>query len=231
MTATILVIEDEPAIQALLSLNLQRAGYQVQCAGSLKQAQASLEQSLPDLVLLDWMLPDGSGVRLARALRAHRRTQAIPLIMLTARSSEQDIVAGLEAGADDYIGKPFSVRELLARIRSLLRRRTPQLSPDTVQAGPLRLDPETRSASGHGRALPMGPTEFRLLHFLATHAGRVYNRSQLLDQVWGEHAAVEERTVDVHVRRLRKALARAGLQDSIQTIRGAGYRFEPPDTL
>ncbi|MFA5663121.1 phosphate regulon transcriptional regulator PhoB [Castellaniella sp.] len=231
MTATILVIEDEPAIQALLSLNLQRAGYQVHCAASLRQAQASIGHARPDLILLDWMLPDGSGLRLARQLRSQARTRDIPLIMLTARSSEQDIVAGLEAGADDYVGKPFSVRELLARVRSLLRRRMPQLSQDITQAGPLRLDPQILSASSHGQVLPLGPTEFRLLHFLATHAGRVYNRAQLLDQVWGEHTTVEERTVDVHVRRLRKALAPAGLQDTIQTIRGAGYRFVLPARL
>jgi two-component system phosphate regulon response regulator PhoB len=225
MPATILLIEDEPAIQELLSINLQRAGYAVRGALDASQALEQIQQVLPDLILLDWMLPDQPGIRLARQLRSDARTRDIPLIMLTARSAEQDKVDGLEAGADDYITKPFSPRELLARIKSLLRRRAPQLTPDPIEAGGLRLEPDSRRVSGHGQPLPMGPTEFRLLHFLMTHAERVYSRSQLLDQVWGDHVFVEERTVDVHIRRLRKALSPAGLEGAIQTSRGAGYRF------
>lgn len=225
MPTTILIIEDEPAIQELLRVNLQHAGYTVQAAADAAHAQALVDQALPDLILLDWMLPDTPGIRLARRLRGTERTRDIPLIMLTARGTEQDKVDGLEAGADDYITKPFSPRELLARIRSLLRRRAPQLADDLIQAGELQLDPQTRRITGAGRPLPMGPSEFRLLHFLMTHAERVYSRGQLLDQIWGDHVFVEERTVDVHIRRLRKALSPAGLDHYIHTVRGAGYRF------
>ncbi|MGB6242367.1 MAG: phosphate regulon transcriptional regulator PhoB [Castellaniella sp.] len=225
MSATILIIEDEPAILELLSVNLQHAGYTVSTAQDTRQAEAQIQRVLPDLILLDWMLPDQPGIRLAKQLRAAARTRDIPLIMLTARGAEQDKVDGLEAGADDYLTKPFSPRELLARIKSLLRRRAPQLTPDPIQAGELTLDPNTRQVSARQQTLPMGPTEFRLLHFLMTHAQRVYTRSQLLDQVWGDHVFVEERTVDVHIRRLRKALSPAHQEHLIQTIRGAGYRF------
>ncbi len=225
MPTTILLIEDEPAIRELLTINLQHAGYEVSSAADAQQAQARIRQVLPDLILLDWMLPDQPGVRLARQLRTDARTRDIPLIMLTARGTEQDKIDGLEAGADDYVTKPFSPRELLARIKSLLRRRAPQLTVDPIQAGQLRLEPDSRRVSGAGQALSMGPTEFRLLHFLMTHAERVYSRNQLLDQVWGDHVFVEERTVDVHIRRLRKALAPAGQDGTIQTVRGAGYRF------
>ncbi|MBV2181050.1 MAG: phosphate regulon transcriptional regulator PhoB [Castellaniella sp.] len=225
MPATILIVEDEPAIQELLTVNLQHAGYAVRSAGDSREAQAQIQSVLPDLILLDWMLPDQPGIRLAQQLRAAPRTRDIPLIMLTARGTEQDKVDGLESGADDYLTKPFSPRELLARIKSLLRRRAPQLTPEPIQAGTLTLDPNARQVVGAGQALPMGPTEFRLLHFLMTHAQRVYSRSQLLDQVWGDHVFVEERTVDVHIRRLRKALSPAALEHTIQTVRGAGYRF------
>jgi len=225
MPATILLIEDEPAIRELLSVNLQHAGYSVRTAPDAHQALEQIQGVLPDLILLDWMLPDQPGIRLARQLRSDTRTRDIPLIMLTARSAEQDKVDGLEAGADDYITKPFSPRELLARIKSLLRRRAPQHTPDPIEAGGLRLEPDSRRVSGNGQILPMGPTEFRLLHFLMTHAERVYSRGQLLDQVWGDHVFVEERTVDVHIRRLRKALSPAGLDGVIQTARGAGYCF------
>ncbi|CAM5786744.1 phosphate regulon transcriptional regulator PhoB [Castellaniella caeni] len=225
MSATILIIEDEPAIQELLCLNLRHAGYAVQQAQNCQEALALIQQALPDLILLDWMLPDQPGVRLARQLRGAARTRDIPLIMLTARSAEQDKVDGLEAGADDYLTKPFSLRELQARIKSLLRRRAPQLTHDLIEVGGLTLDPGTHQVSGGGIALPMGPTEFRLLHFLMTHARRVYSRTQLLDQVWGDHVFVEERTVDVHIRRLRKALSPAALDHLIQTVRGAGYCF------
>lgn len=225
MPATILIIEDEPAIQELLSVNLRHAGYTVQTAADAAAAQAIIGQAVPDLILLDWMLPDIPGIRLARQLRDTERTRDIPLIMLTARGAEQDKVDGLEAGADDYITKPFSPRELLARIRSLLRRRAPQLADDPIQMGELQLDPQARRIVGGGRPLPMGPSEFRLLHFLMTHADRIYSRGQLLDHIWGDHVFLEERTVDVHIRRLRKALSPAGLDYYIHTIRGAGYRF------
>jgi two-component system phosphate regulon response regulator PhoB len=225
MLPTILVVEDEPALQELLRLHLERAGFQVRSAFDARQAQELIGAELPALILLDWMLPDSPGIRLARILRAAERTRDIPLIMLTARGTEQDKVDGLEAGADDYVTKPFSPRELLARVQSLLRRRAPQLAGGSVQAGGLQLDADTRRITGAGRALSMGPTEFRLLHFLMTHAGRVYGRGQLLDQVWGDHVFLEERTVDVHIRRLRKALEPAGLDTYIHTVRGAGYRF------
>lgn len=225
MTATILLIEDEPAIQELLRINLQHAGHVVICAADVGQARAYIADKLPDLILLDWMLPDQSGIQLARQLRSQERTRDIPLIMLTARGSEQDKIDGLEAGADDYVTKPFSPRELLARIKSLLRRRAPQLAPDPVNAGALELDPELRQVSCAGRILPMGPTEFRLLHFLMTHPGRVYSRNQLLNHVWGDHVFLEERTIDVHIRRLRKSLSASGLEGWIQTVRGSGYRF------
>lgn len=225
MPATILIIEDEPAIQELLSVNLRHAGYTVQTAADAAAAQAIIGRAVPDLILLDWMLPDIPGIRLARQLRDTERTRDIPLIMLTARGAEQDKVDGLEAGADDYITKPFSPRELLARIRSLLRRRAPQLADDPIQMGELQLDPQARRIVGGGRPLPMGPSEFRLLHFLMTHADRIYSRGQLLDHIWGDHVFLEERTVDVHIRRLRKALSPAGLDYYIHTIRGAGYRF------
>jgi two-component system phosphate regulon response regulator PhoB len=230
MPTTILIIEDEPAIQELLSVNLQHAGYAVRAAANSREAQAQIQGVLPDLILLDWMLPDQPGIQLARQLRAAPRTREIPLIMLTARGAEQDKVDGLEAGADDYLTKPFSPRELLARIKSLLRRRAPQLTPDPIEAGTLTLDPNARQVRCGGQVLSMGPTEFRLLHFLMTHAQRVYTRSQLLDQVWGDHVFVEERTVDVHIRRLRKALSPAGQEHTIQTVRGAGYRFSAAHT-
>ncbi len=225
MPTTILIIEDEPAIQELLSVNLQYAGYQVHAAYSCHEAQQQIKQQLPDLILLDWMLPDQPGIQLAHALRRDTRTRDVPLIMLTARDTEQDKVDGLEAGADDYLTKPFSPRELLARIKSLLRRRAPQLAPDPVQAGPLTLDPSTRTVHLEKQPVSMGPSEFRLLHFFATHGQRVYTRTQLLDQIWGDHVFLEERTVDVHVRRLRKALSAVGQEHLIQTIRGTGYRF------
>ncbi|MER1967515.1 phosphate regulon transcriptional regulator PhoB [Castellaniella sp. GW247-6E4] len=225
MQTTILVIEDEPSIQALIAVNLELAGYEVLRALDARQADMHIREALPDLILLDWMLPNTSGLRLARDLRANERTRAIPLIMLTAKGAEQDKIDGLEAGADDYITKPFSPRELLARIKALLRRRAPQLTEDPIQTGELRLEPDARQVLGRGQALPMGPTEFRLLHFFMTHADRVFTRGQVLDQVWGDHVFIEERTVDVHIRRLRKALAPVGLDAYVQTVRGAGYRF------
>src|SRR5690606_1724282 len=225
MSSTVLVVEDEPAIQELIAVNLGFAGHKVLRADDAEQAQTLISAELPDLVLLDWMLPGASGLALARKLRADERTRSIPLIMLTARSDEHDKVEGLEAGADDYITKPFSPKELMARIKAVLRRRAPQLTDDVIKIGTLTLDPATHRVSGDDRSLTVGPTEFRLLHFFMTHTERVFSRAQLLDQVWGDHVFVEERTVDVHIRRLRKALEPTGHDSHIETVRGAGYRF------
>jgi two-component system phosphate regulon response regulator PhoB len=225
MPANILVVEDEAAIQELIAVNLESAGHYVLRAADAEQALALIRQTLPDLVLLDWMLPGQSGLAIARNLRSSERTRAIPIIMLTAKSADEDKVMGLEAGADDYVTKPFSPRELLARIKAVMRRRAPQMTDDVVESKGLRLDPAAHRVSGNGQALELGPTEFRLLHFLMTHAERVYTRAQLLDQVWGDHVFVEERTVDVHIRRLRKALESTGHDALIETVRGSGYRF------
>ena len=180
---------------------------------------------LPDLIVLDWMLPDTPGTALARKLRADARSKEIPIIMLTARAGERDKIEGLEAGADDYITKPFSPKELLARIKAVLRRRAPQLTDDVIEIAGLRLEPATRRLTAGGTAVHLGPTEFRLLHFLMTHQERVHSRAQLLDQVWGDHVFVDERTVDVHIRRLRQALSASGHEMLVKTVRGAGYRF------
>jgi len=225
MAATVLVVEDEPAIQELIALNLRQAGHRTLRALSAEEARNLIRDSLPDLILLDWMLPGQSGIEFARKLKADASTKAIPIIMLTARGEEEDRVLGLETGADDYITKPFSTRELTARIKAVLRRRAPQMTEDVVEAGGLRLDPVTHRVNGNGTPLEMGPTEFRLLHFLMTHPERVHSRSQLLDQVWGSHVFVEDRTVDVHIRRLRSALEATGHEGLVQTVRGAGYRF------
>ncbi len=225
MPANILVVEDEPVIQTLIAANLKRAGHGVVAALDGETALRRIHEALPDLILLDWMLPGMSGLDLARRLRADARARQVPIIMLTAKGDERDKVLGLESGADDYVTKPFSPRELLARIQAVLRRRRPQASEDAVELGGLRLDPATHRVSAAGHTLAMGPAEFRLLHFLMTHAERVHSRAQLLDQVWGDHVFVEERTVDVHIRRLRGALEPTGLEGLIQTVRGAGYRF------
>ena len=227
MAATILVVEDEPAIQELIAYNLKQAGHQTLRADNAEQALNLVSSALPDLVLLDWMLPGLSGIEFARRLRADKRTRTVPIIMLTARSDEQDKLVGLDTGADDYVTKPFSPRELMARIKAVLRRRAPEMTDDVVQAGGLRLDPGSHRVTGHGKPVELGPTEFRLLHFLMTHAERVHSRTQLLDQVWGDHVFVEERTVDVHIRRLRKALEPTELDRLVQTVRGTGYRFSP----
>lgn len=225
MAATILVVEDEPAIQELIAYNLKQAGHQPLRADNAEQAMNLVQNALPDLVLLDWMLPGQSGIDFARRLRSDKRTRTVPIIMLTARSDEQEKLTGLDSGADDYITKPFSPRELNARIKAVLRRRAPQMTDDTVQLGGLKLDPASHRISGHGEPVIVGPTEFRLLHFLMTHPERVHSRTQLLDQVWGDHVFVEERTVDVHIRRLRKALEPTKLDRLVQTVRGTGYRF------
>jgi two-component system phosphate regulon response regulator PhoB len=225
MSTTILVVEDEPAIQELISVNLSFLGYKVLRALDAEQAQVLIRAEVPDLILLDWMLPGASGLTLAKTLRGQERTRQVPIIMLTAKGDEPDKIEGLEAGADDYITKPFSPKELMARIKAVLRRRAPQLTDDLVQLGSLCLDPATHRVTGDDLGLTLGPTEFRLLHFFMTHTERVFSRAQLLDQVWGDHVFVEERTVDVHIRRLRKALEPTGHEAHIETVRGAGYRF------
>ena len=206
MSSDILVVEDEPAIQELIAVNLEHAGHRVQRAHSAAEADALIREVRPDLILLDWMLPDVAGTVLARKLRADTRSKDIPIIMLTARAQERDKIEGLDAGADDYITKPFSPKELMARIKAVLRRRAPQLTDDLITVDGLELDPAAHRVTGAGRELRLGPTEFKLLHFFMTHPERVYSRMQLLDQVWGDHVFVEERTVDVHIRRLRQAL-------------------------
>ena len=225
MPATILVVEDEPAILELISCNLELAGHRTLRAEDAEQAFEVVHAALPDLVVLDWMLPGMSGIEFARRLRADKRTRDVPIIMLTARAEERDKLAGLETGADDYLTKPFSPRELNARIKAVLRRRAPQATDDIVEISGLKLDPANRRVLGDGKPLALGPTEFRLLHFLMTHAERVYSRAQLLDNIWGDHVFLEDRTVDVHVRRLRKALESSGHDRLIQTVRSAGYRF------
>lgn len=225
MAATILVVEDDPAIRELLSINLESAGHRVIEAESAEDAEKLISVSIPDLILLDWMLPGKSGPQLATRLREVDRTKDVPIIMLTARTDEQDRITGLEVGADDYILKPFSPRELVARIKAVLRRRKPQLTEDKVAVDGLVLDPVTHRVYANDQSLVIGPTEFRLLHFFMTHPERVHSRAQLLDRVWGDHVFVEERTVDVHIRRLRSLLEPTGHDSLIQTVRGSGYRF------
>lgn len=225
MPATILVVEDEPSIQELIAASLQHAGHRTLRADTAEEAARLVNETLPDVVLLDWMLPGMSGIQYARRLRGDERTRDLPIIMLTARSEEHDKVSGLEAGADDYLTKPFSPRELQARIKAVLRRRAPQMTEDCVDVEGLRIDPVTHRVTGNGKPIELGPTEFRLLHFFMTHAERVHTRAQLLDQVWGDHVFVEERTVDVHIRRLRASLEATGHDVLIQTVRGTGYRF------
>ena len=223
MSASVLVVEDEPQIQELVAVNLEHFGHRVRRAASAEEAEAAIRTALPDVVVLDWMLPGESGLAFARRLRADARTRELPILMLTARAMEHDKITGLEAGADDYLTKPFSPKELAARIKAVLRRRAPQLSGDAVEVEGLRLDPASHRVSVGDQRLQLSPSEFKLLHFLLTHPGRVYSRAQLLDQVWGDHVYIEERTVDVHIRRLRKALEPTGHHDLIDTVRGAGY--------
>lgn len=221
----ILVVEDEPAIAELVAVNLRHAGHEVAIAANGEQAQAEIDRVLPDLVLLDWMLPGQSGVMLAKRWRASPRTRELPVLMLTARAGEADKVAGLDAGADDYLVKPFSTQELLARIRAVLRRRAPQALNAVVEVGALRLDPATHRVTSADQEAHLGPTELRLLRFFMTHPERVHSRAQLLDRVWGDHVFIEERTVDVHVKRLRQALEPLQCAGMIETVRGAGYRL------
>ena len=221
----VLVVEDESAIAELISINLRHAGYEVTIAATADQAQIEVDGVLPDLVVLDWMLPGQSGLALAKRWRGHTRTRDLPIIMLTARAEEGDMISGLDAGADDYLTKPFSTNELLARIRAVLRRKAPEALDTLVDVAGLKLDPATRRVSRDDREVRVGPTEFRLLHFFMTHPERVHSRAQLLDRVWGDHVFIEERTVDVHVKRLREALDPVGCARMIETVRGAGYRL------
>jgi len=225
MNSAILVVEDEHVTQRLIAVNLERAGHKVRSASSVQEAEIAVREVLPDLVLLDWILPETTGVTFARQLRTDQRTKDIPIIMLTSRMNETDKVTGLEAGADDYITKPFSPRELLARVKAVMRRRAPQLSDNVIDIVGLRIDPAARRISASGREIELGATELRMLHFFMTHTNRVYSRAQLLDEVWGDHVFVEERTVDVHVRRLRQVLAPTGHDRLIETVRGMGYSF------
>jgi two-component system phosphate regulon response regulator PhoB len=219
----VLIVEDEDPILELIAVNLEHAGQVPWRARSVEEAEKAINIALPDVVLLDWMLPGESGLAFARRLRADRRTKLIPIIMLTARVEERDNVAGLEAGADDYVTKPFSPKELIARIKAVLRRRAPELTDEVVQIEDLRLDPISHRVIGSGTKIDLGPTEFRLLHFFMTHPDRIYSRAQVLDEVWGDHVFVEERTVDVHIRRLRQALTPTGHDRLIETVRGSGY--------
>lgn len=225
MNSLILIVEDEPAIQELVAVNVEFGGYRVKRAHSAEEADVALREVLPDLIILDWMLPGMPGHSYARRLREAERTRSIPIIMLTARIQERDKIEGLEAGADDYITKPFSPKELMARIKAVLRRRAPHHTDDAVEISGLRLDPGTHRVTGNGEPIEMGPTEFNLLHFFMTHPERVYSRRMLLDRVWGDHVFVEERTVDVHIRRLRKALTPTGHDELVETVRSSGYRF------
>jgi len=226
---TILVVDDDPAIREMIKLALTRGGYEVQEAGNTLDARQTIARQIPDLILLDWMLPGQSGFEFARALQRDSAHRQIPVIMLTARDQEEDKVAALETGADDYVAKPFSVSELLARIKAVLRRTLRDSDGEILETGTLRLDPTTHRVSINNTSLELAPMEFQLLQFFMTHPERVYNRQQLIDRVWGTSVWVEERTVDVHIRRLRKTLEPSGHDRLVQTVRGSGYRFSTHD--
>jgi two-component system, OmpR family, phosphate regulon response regulator PhoB len=228
MGTRVMIVEDEEPLALLLRYNLESEGYEVETVARGDEADLRLRESLPDLILLDWMLPDVSGIELARALRREENSRDIPIIMLTARADEDDKVRGLESGIDDYITKPFSSRELIARIKAVLRRASPEGDEEVLEAGMLRLNAASHRVTAAGAGVDLGPTEFRLLRFFMGRPERVFSRAQLLDRVWGGNVYVEERTVDVHIRRLRKALEQSGSDGYIQTVRGAGYRFSPP---
>ncbi len=229
MQKRILIVDDEPAIRDMVAFALRKGEYEPAHAGDAREAQASIADRVPDLILLDWMLPGVSGLELARRWRRDALTREVPIIMLTARGEENDRVGGLEAGVDDYVVKPFSARELLARIRAVMRRSREDDEDGSIQVGALRIDGAAHRVFAQDDAtatpVPIGPTEYRLLHFFMTHPERVYSRSQLLDHVWGGSVYVEERTIDVHIRRLRKTLEPTRLDNMVQTVRGAGYRF------
>ena len=225
MKANILIVEDESPILELLALNISQAGYNPLRAISAEHAEKLINEALPDIILLDWMLPGMSGIDFAKKLRSNALTKTIPIIMLTARSDELDKVKGLEVGADDYITKPFSPKELNARIKAVLRRKAPELTEDILKINGLELNPVSHRVTGNNKLLEMGPTEFRLLHFFMSNPERVYSRSQLLDKVWGSQIFIEDRTVDVHIRRLRNILTQSEHENLIQTVRGSGYRL------
>lgn len=227
MAARILVVEDEPAISELLAVNLRHFGYVVSAVADSASAVEALAQSVPDLMILDWMLPDESGVDLAKRLRQQARTRELPIVMLTARAQEGDKLSGFDAGVDDYLTKPFSTRELLARIKAILRRNVPELAADPIEIAQLRIDPDAFRVTARAQTIDLSPTEFRLLHCLMRNADRVLSRSRLLDLVWGGEVYIEERTVDVHIRRLRQALQATGHDRLVETVRGGGYRFLP----
>jgi two-component system phosphate regulon response regulator PhoB len=226
MSATILIVEDEADLGLMLRYNLEAEGFRVLTAASGDEAAERIRETVPDLILLDWMLPGLSGIELCRRWRAREETARVPIIMITARGEEEERVRGLATGADDYLVKPFSVPELLARINALLRRANPQLVNSVLKAGDLELDRNAHRVRRSGREVHLGPTEYRLLEYLMRHPGRVYSRGQLLDGVWGNDVYVDERTVDVHVGRLRKAINRGRSPDPIRTVRGAGYAFD-----
>lgn len=225
MTFRILIVEDEPAIREMVGVALSRADFELTEAGNTTDALISIGDDIPDLILLDWMLPGSSGLDFARRLKKDELTQHVPIIMLTARGEETDKITGLDIGADDYITKPFSPRELVARIKAVLRRSSPQPDSETIEVDGLRLDQASHRVTVHDNILDIGPTEYKMLHFFMSHPDRVYSRGQLLDRIWGSNVYVEERTVDVHIRRLRKLLAEYGHDRFIQTVRGSGYRF------
>ncbi|OHV08863.1 phosphate regulon transcriptional regulator PhoB [Kushneria phosphatilytica] len=224
MSRTVLIVDDEASIREMIAVALEMADFRIIEAENAQQAHARVVDEHPDLILLDWMLPGTSGIELARRLKRDETTREVPIILLTARSEEDNKIQGLESGADDYITKPFSPRELVARLKAVLRRTTPRGVEETVEINGLALDPASHRVSINGQSLEIGPTEYRLLQFFMTHQERAYTRAQLLDQVWGGNVYVEERTVDVHIRRLRKALG-DDHQQLVQTVRGTGYRF------
>lgn len=225
MYGSILIVEDEAPARQMLSTNLQNSGYKVRCAGDIAQAETLLREVRPDLVLLDWALPGIPGLPFTRKLRSDHRTRDISIVLISDRAEEQDKVAALEGGADDYVTKPYSGRELLARIKAVMRRRAPQLADDMVEIAGLQLDPARRRVTAGEHEIELWTTEFRLLHFFMTHVGRIFSRAKLLDEIWGHDAFVEERTVDVHIRRLRQGLAPSGHDGAIETVRGLGYRY------
>ena len=225
MSRKVLVVDDEAPIREMLVFVLEQNGFQAIEAENYDSAIAAMVEPYPDMVLLDWMLPGGSGIQIAKKFKQNEHTRQIPIIMLTARGEEEDKVRGLEVGADDYVTKPFSPKELMARIKAVIRRVSPTSLEEAIEVHGLRLDPISHRVTSEGNELDMGPTEFRLLHFFMTHPERVYSREQLLDHVWGTNVYVEDRTVDVHIRRLRKAIGPLGHDRLVQTVRGAGYRF------
>jgi len=225
MKRQILVVEDETPIREMITFVLEQNGFNAIEAEDFEQAKAKIAEPYPDLILLDWMLPGGTGVKLAKSLKQDEYTRNIPIIMLTARADEDDKVKGFDAGVDDYVTKPFSPKELIARIKAVIRRVSPTSLEEAIEFHGIKVDPIAHRVSINERALDLGPTEFRLLHFFMTHTERVYSREQLLDNVWGTNVYVEDRTVDVHIRRLRKAITGEGHEDFIQTVRGSGYRF------